>query len=380
LGFIAGLGGSLLAYRQGVVTWDSFSALGGLTVLATAYLAGVTSVNGGVHAGIIGSSGIIFFITDRWVNFGDWFPLISGVLLVFTLLQHPEGIATIGAELGAKLYRLPIVRRFVPEEEAAPSAPVRPVVAAPRAPVAAASTVLDVDELTVRYGGVVAVSEVSLQVPAGAIVGLIGPNGAGKTSVIDAVTGFARAEGTVSLEGTRVDRLPAHQRVRKGMARTFQSLELYDDLTVQENVSAAAFGVKGAARHDAVHRALELVGIGDLRYRDAGDLSQGQRQLVSIARACAAVPRVLLLDEPAAGLDTTESKWLGERIRNISATGTGILLVDHDVALVLSICDHIYVLDFGSVIAEGPPDSIRTNRTVADAYLGTVHDATVATA
>ena len=128
-----------------------------------------------------------------------------------------------------------------------------------------------------------------------------------------------------------------------------------------------------------MHRALELVGITELRHRDAGDLSQGQRQLVSIARACAADPRVLLLDEPAAGLDTTESKWLGERIRKISATGTAVLLVDHDVALVLSICDHIYVLDFGAVIAEGDAAAIRADRAVADAYLGNVHDATAAT-
>jgi sulfate-transporting ATPase len=160
------------------------------------------------------------------------------------------------------------------------------------------------------------------------------------------------------------------------MARTFQALELYDDLSVEENVSAAAYGVKGSAKHGAVQRSLDLVGIAELRDRNAGDLSQGQRQLVSIARACAAEPKVLLLDEPAAGLDTTESRWLGDRIRNISLTGTGILLIDHDVALVLDVCDYIYVLDFGRVIAEGDPAAIRANRDVADAYLGHTHAAT----
>jgi sulfate-transporting ATPase len=138
--------------------------------------------------------------------------------------------------------------------------------------------------------------------------------------------------------------------------------------------------VRGEARRGAVQRALDLVGIADLRLQEAGDLSQGQRQLVSIARACAADPAVILLDEPAAGLDTTESKWLGDRIRNISANGTGILLVDHDVALVLDICDYIYVLDFGEVIAEGDPAHIRANRAVADAYLGHAHEATTVTA
>jgi sulfate-transporting ATPase len=234
--------------------------------------------------------------------------------------------------------------------------------------------------LTVNYGGVIAVSDVSLRVPAGGIIGLIGPNGAGKTSAIDAISGFAASQGSVLLGGNRIDGLPAHQRVRRGLGRTFQALELYDDLTVDENISAAAFGAKGEARHGAVQRALDIVGIADLRDRHAGDLSQGQRQLVSIARACAADPRVVLLDEPAAGLDTTESAQLGERIRNIAATGTGVLLVDHDVALVLGICDYIYVLDFGSVIAEGDPAAVRSNRAVVDAYLGNLHDSTPLTA
>jgi sulfate-transporting ATPase len=221
---------------------------------------------------------------------------------------------------------------------------------------------------------VVAVNDVTLRVEGGQIVGLIGPNGAGKTSVIDAVTGFAGATGLVQLAGRRLDRLAPHARVRAGLARTFQSLELYDDLSVEENVSVAASGRRHAARRPAVDRALENVGISGLRDRPAGELSQGERQLVSIARACAADPEVLLLDEPAAGLDSDESAWLGERIRAIRSSGTGMLLVDHDVNLVLSVCDHVYVLDFGSIIAEGPPDVIRSDRAVADAYLGTMHD------
>jgi sulfate-transporting ATPase len=168
--------------------------------------------------------------------------------------------------------------------------------------------------------------------------------------------------------------------VRAGLGRTFQSLELYDDLSVEENVSVAALGGRAAHRAAAVSRALESVGIAALRDRPAGELSQGERQLVSIARACVAEPTVLLLDEPAAGLDTSESAWLGERIRAIRSTGTALLLVDHDVNLVLSVCDHVYVLDFGAVIAEGPPDTIRADRRVAAAYLGAMHDATAVTA
>ncbi|HET6954592.1 MAG TPA: branched-chain amino acid ABC transporter permease/ATP-binding protein [Acidimicrobiales bacterium] len=403
--FIAGLGGSLLAYRRSVVTFDSFTAFGGLTLLSTAYLAGITSVYGGILAGVLASGGIVFIALDRWVNLGEWFSVISGVALIATVIGHPEGLATVGHRLADRLARRRPTRapaEPLPAPSAADAEPAmatasverdgqgdtepapatvadgegaaEPALATAAAdPDGDADTVLDVNNLTVRYGGVVAVAGASLHVKAGAVVGLIGPNGAGKTSFIDAVTGFARADGVVRLGGARIEGIAPHARVRQGLARTFQSLELYDDLTVEENVSAALSGRRGDDRRHAVTRALDLVGIGDLRDRHAGALSQGQRQLVSIARACAAEPRVLLLDEPAAGLDTTESRWLGERIRSIRASGVGVLLVDHDVGLVLGVCDYIYVLDFGMVIAEGDPAAIRSDRAVADAYLGTTH-------
>ncbi|HET6950307.1 MAG TPA: branched-chain amino acid ABC transporter permease/ATP-binding protein [Acidimicrobiales bacterium] len=376
--FIAGLGGSLLGYRRGVVTFDSFTAIGGLALLSTAYLAGITSVWGGVMAGILASSGIAFIALDRWVDLGDWFQVITGVLLIVTLIAHPEGLATAGHALADRLARWR--SRGQPTDAPAERPTVlggeRPVATTGERPaVASAGTALQVEHLTVRYGGVVAVSDVSLGVKSGTIVGLIGPNGAGKTSVIDAIAGFAPATGTVEVTGKHLDGLSPHARVRAGLARTFQSLELYDDLSVEENVGVAAFGSRPADRRAAVTRALENVGMSAVRDRPAGNLSQGERQLVSIARACAADPKVLLLDEPAAGLDTGESTWLGERIRDIASSGTAVLLVDHDVALVLSVCDYVYVLDFGVVIAEGPPDAIRADRAVADAYLGTLHDA-----
>jgi ABC-type branched-subunit amino acid transport system ATPase component/ABC-type branched-subunit amino acid transport system permease subunit len=376
--FIAGLGGSLLAYRRGVVTFDSFTAIGGLALLSTAYLAGITSVWGGINAGILAASGITFIALDRWVNLGEWFQVISGVLLIVTLITNPEGIAAAGHEIADRWARWRAARRAGEAGAERPS--VAPVPPPTLAPADGAGTDVRVDHLTVRYGGVVAVSDVSLRVDRGRIVGLIGPNGAGKTSVIDAVTGFARAEGSVELGGRRLDRLAPHARVRAGLARTFQSLELYDDLSVQENVSVAATGGRQAQRRAKVARALASVGIAGLADRPAGELSQGERQLVSIARACVAEPAVLLLDEPAAGLDSEESAWLGDRIRSIGTSGTGLLLVDHDVNLVLGVCDHVYVLDFGKVIAEGPPDAIRADRAVAAAYLGTMHDAEAVTA
>jgi ABC-type branched-subunit amino acid transport system ATPase component/branched-subunit amino acid ABC-type transport system permease component len=377
--FIAGLGGSLLAYRRGVVTFDSFTAIGGLALLSTAYLAGVTSVWGGINAGILASSGIVFIALDRWVIVGEWFLVISGVLLVATLIAHPEGIASGGHELADRVARWRSRRRATEPavERPAVASGGGPPGAAPRQPTEhgalAEGTALRVENLRVRYGGVVAVQDVSLRVDGGRIAGLIGPNGAGKTSVIDAITGFVPATGSVELAGRRIETLAPHARVRAGLGRTFQQLELYDDLSVEENVSVAAFG--GRHRRTAVARALENVGISALADRPAGELGQGERQLVSIARACVADPTVLLLDEPAAGLDTKESAWLGDRIRDLRSSGTAVLLVDHDVALVLRVCDHVYVLDFGAVIAEGTADELRTDRAVADAYLGAMHDA-----
>jgi sulfate-transporting ATPase len=342
---------------------------------------------GGINAGLLAGTGIVFIALDRWVNVGAWFGVITGVLLIFTLITNPDGVASIGHRLADRVARWRSRSRAPAgeagaEPEAVPApAPALAAVPAGGGRVAAAErTALGIEHLTVRYGGVIAVNDVSLRVDRGTIVGLIGPNGAGKTSVIDAVTGFAPASGTVELAGRRLDALAPHARVHAGLARTFQSLELYDDLSVEENVSVAALGGRRAHRSAAVARALDSVGIAALRDRPAGELSQGERQLVSIARACVADPGVLLLDEPAAGLDTSESAWLGGRIRDIRGGGTAVLLVDHDVALVLSVCDHVYVLDFGRVIAEGPPDAIRADRAVAAAYLGAMHDTTAVTA
>ena len=380
--FIAGIGGCLLAYRRSVVTFDSFTALGGLALLTTAYLAGLTSVWGGVVAGILASTGIVFIALDRWIELGTWFPVISGVALIVTLIFHPEGVSSFGHRLAdwlaskrrseeAATGQLEIV---IGEADGAPAS--APAAAAAQQPSRRAllGPGLQAVGLTVRYGGVVAVSELTLEVPLGRVTGLIGPNGAGKTSVIDAVTGFASAAGTVSLEGVDLAGLGPHRRVRAGVARTFQSLELYDDLSVEENLSVAVLGADRDRRHHAVGDALDRVGIAGLRFRTAGELSQGERQLVSIARACVANPSILLLDEPAAGLNPSESSVLGHQVSDIALSGTGILLVDHDVHFVLEVCDHIYVMDRGSVIASGTSEEIRTDTAVADSYLGVSHE------
>lgn len=380
--FIAGLGGSLLGYRSGVVTYEQFFTLGGLTLLSTGYLAGITSVSGGVLAGVLASSGIVFTAFDRWVDLGRWFGVISGVGVIVMVILNPEGIARLGHLAAARLRRRTASTSVVDDADGQFAAPdavdaFRPTDGAAHGDGADPAGGLVVEGLTVRYGGVIAVSGVDLAVPRGSIVGLIGPNGAGKTSVIDAVMGFVPASGRVTVEGSGLDGLPPHRRVRQGLSRTFQSLELYDDLTVEENVEVAALAAGvGSESVDGPPGALDRLGIRSLSDRIAGELSQGQRQLVSIARAVAARPAVLLMDEPAAGLDAHESRWLGERIRSLADSGIGVLLVDHDIELVLDLCDVVHVLDFGSTIAEGDADAIRSNPLVVEAYLGDLMSST----
>ena len=239
-------------------------------------------------------------------------------------------------------------------------------------------------DLTIRYGGVVAVDAVSFDLPEGAIVGLIGPNGAGKTTAMDGLGGYVRCGGTVELAGVRLDGLAPHQRAQAGLGRTFQGVDLYEDLSVAENIVVGLYPElrwfsRTLRRPDfsRVDAALDVVGMRLVRDEFVNELSQGQRQLVSVARALVARPRVLLLDEPAGGLDSTESLWLADRLREVRAGGTTVLLIDHDMSLVLGLCDVIHVMDFGRLIETGTPSDIRQSRAVAEAYLGGTHVASV---
>lgn len=230
---------------------------------------------------------------------------------------------------------------------------------------------LEVSKLTVRYGRVVAVSAADLTVERGSIVGLIGPNGAGKTTFIDAVSGFTPSEGAIRFAGHPIDQLPAHKRANAGLVRSWQSVELFDDLTVFENLSAAAARTTRWLDHPLeAKEALGLVGLGDVLERLPTELSNGDRKLVGLARTLMCDPLMVLADEPAAGLDTEESERLGARLRTLVNDGVTMLLVDHDMNLVLNVCDVVYVIDFGQIIASGPPNEIRTNPTVIAAYLG----------
>ena len=238
--------------------------------------------------------------------------------------------------------------------------------------------------LTVRFGGVVALDGVDLDVDGGELVGLIGPNGAGKTTFIDAVCGLVPSSGAVALASERVEALAPHERARRGIARTFQSQELFDDLTVRENLLVAAESpgwstigrdlVRPAERTDdpaAVDRVLGSLGLGGKGECLPADLTSSDRGLVALARALAGRPRVLLLDEPAAGLDETARAAMARRLRALADAGMALVLVDHDMTLVLGVCDRVTVLDFGRVIAAGVPAEVRVHPAVIEAYLGT---------
>ncbi len=249
------------------------------------------------------------------------------------------------------------------------------------------SPLLEVTDLMVSYGGLNAVDLVSFPIEEAGIVGLIGPNGAGKTTCIDALSGFIpHATGRVRFAGEDIGGWPAHRRAEHGLVRTFQSVEMFDDLTVRENLIVAATKTRWwsvfvdacrpsyRVRNIDVEWALEATGLGGEGGRYPTELGHGQRRLAGLARVLASRPRLVMLDEPAAGLDSAESVALASRLRSLPDLGIAVLLVDHDMGLVLDVCEQIHVLDLGQVIASGSPREVRTNPAVIEAYLGSEAD------
>jgi branched-chain amino acid transport system ATP-binding protein len=240
---------------------------------------------------------------------------------------------------------------------------------------------LEIRNVTRRFGGIVAIDDVSLDVDKGRIVGLIGPNGAGKTTLFNVITRLYRPDtGTLDFDGRTLLRTPPHRIVRRGIARTFQNVELFPTMTVLDNVLVGAHTrTRPFASRAARSRALEVlqyVGMSDVAHRPAHGLPFGTLKRVELARALVAEPRLLLLDEPAGGLNHEEVSELGEFIRTLRDDfDLTVLLVEHHMGLVMGIADRIHVLDFGRKIAEGAPDEVRRNPAVIEAYLGAESDA-----
>jgi branched-chain amino acid transport system ATP-binding protein len=231
-------------------------------------------------------------------------------------------------------------------------------------------------DVTVRFGGVTALQDVSIAAEAGRITGLIGPNGAGKTTIFNVITGLQTpTHGQVLIDDQQVTDLPVHRRARLGIARTFQRLEIFGSLTVRENIQVAGEIRRRWSRErfdvdEQTETILEKTGLHHLGNAPANTLPTGLARLTELGRALATRPRLLLLDEPGSGLDTAESEAFGHLLRELAGDGLGILLVEHDMELIMEVCEWIHVLDFGVHIAQGSPAEIRSDRKVQEAYLG----------
>lgn len=415
---IAGLGGVLLAFQTTYVDFSQFNVFNSISVVINTVISGVGFLVGTVLAGANVTGGLTTKIFGELFTSGSinqYVTLALAVLLVPTLVRYPNGLAAAIVNLRWSRVRLPSRRAATVDEspstevpadwtkpDAAEAGPVpveavpvedAPVEAARGAATAAVSPaeprrvaprVLEVKDVSVRFGGVQALGGVSIDVRPGEVVGVMGPNGAGKTTFIDAVTGFNRiGGGTILLDGVRIDGMSARKRARMGVGRTFQSLELFDQLSVLENLRTASDPRdSGSYLSDlvvprrteltpAARSAIAMFELADDLHRVPSELPYGRRRQVAIARAIAAEPSILLLDEPAAGLHETETQELSALVRRlVDEWGIGILLVEHDVPMLNRVCDRIVVMDFGKVIATGTPAEIREDPRVVAAYLG----------
>jgi sulfate-transporting ATPase len=378
---VAALGGIVLAFRLETIDYTTFTSFTSILLVGLALIGGLGYLNGALIGATLAAGAFGQQLLDEIFGngVGEYISLIGGLSIIALVLMNPDGVARaqidqIGWALAKASKRIPRLR---PKE--------RPRVPLPASgPVAVPPMALDVNDMTVAYGGNVAVNSVSLQLRPGKVTGLIGPNGAGKTTLIDAVTGFTRMrEGSIMLDGKPITKWSVARRARAGVGRSFQSLELFEDSSVLDNLRVASdtqslwvyasdlIRPKTPPLSGIVVSAIKEFGLEDDLDRKVSDLPYGKRRLLAIARAVAMRPQVLLLDEPAAGLGGVESGELANLVRRLASEwGMAILLVEHDVNFVMSICDDVVVLDFGREISRGAPSKVRADPAVIASYLG----------
>jgi len=370
---LAGLGGVVLAFQNPVVQFGQFNVVASIGVLVQTAIAGVGYLQAAIIGGLGYPEGLLSQVMSQVGNASDYILLVSGLIFFPTLALAPDGIASKANPLRPVL-RL-VERRREARKAPAPAIPL---------PVRVPEAELAVDAVSVSFGGIAALRDVSMRVRSGEVVGLIGPNGAGKTTLLEVISGMVGHQGgSVVLRGRSIERWSAYRRARAGLGRSFQSLELFDDLTVRENLLVASDGRSARGhllsvlrpRHDqlapAALAAVHELGLEQLLESRPTELSAGQRRLVGIARAVAAAPSILLLDEPAAGLDPAETRELGAVVAELARRwGLGIVVVEHDFSLVQSVCDRLVVLDHGTLLADGPTQEVARRADVIAAFVG----------
>jgi sulfate-transporting ATPase len=382
---LAAVGGTLLVFQlPPLALFTGFDPVSSIQMVSESVVGGVGYVigpllGGTMQSGSVGSQALDT-VTGGSASANNWLYLISGVLLLAVLLQARDGMARLNTELVVG-----VVRRLRARSKR-PPAPVRSLPYTEAAKVTPRSLVIR--DLSVRFGGVVALNGVSIAVHPGEIVGLIGPNGAGKTTLLDAVCGFVSpSSGTAELDDEEIGKWSTARRANSGIGRSFQSLELFEDMTVYENLQIGAEPVARMAYvtnlfwpakvvpSPAMAAACHEFRLAKVLDRLPSELPYGQRRLIAIARAVTAQPSIVLLDEPAAGLDEQERQELRTLVRRLATEwGMGVLIIEHDVELMMTLCDRITVLNFGEVVEHGTPSQVRASQAVIEAYLGSEKD------
>ena len=386
---LAGLSGALATFEFQVADFSSYDVFQSITALAFTVVGGIGFVAGAIFASVSSAGGLVanFFSNVVHLNtINDWLIILSGLFVIQIMIQFPDG-AVVGIAR-----QVDFVIGFARGRHAPPIAPRvthsegdRPTLALDRAGhISPSETVLVARNISVTYGGVTAVDNVSLQLTAGKVLAVVGPNGAGKTSLIDALTGFTPVSaGTIELRGHDITGLRAFNRSRMGLGRTFQNLELFEDLSVRENIltgldTQSRFTYTKdlvrpgrASLNNAANAAIAALGIEKDLDTIVANLPQGRRRMVAIARLIAREPIAIMLDEPAAGLSGSERRTACKLFRALAdQLGAAVLLVEHNVDVVAEVSDEIIVLDFGRVIAAGPATAVLQDPIVKAAFLG----------